>query len=125
MISLSNLFKKEYRGWIIYKITNPNGQVYIGATHNLKRRVKVYKKNIEAARNQRNLYKSIQKWGFDNHEVKILYRHMATEPLDINLLKITEQLYIANEYLFNNKNLLNIAIDGVNKNWRDSNPIKI
>lgn len=125
MINYKNKELKKYQGFLIYKITNPNGLVYIGATTNLKKRLYTYQKNIKAILKQVNLYKSIKKWGSENHKVSILYRHPANEPLSIELMNILEQKYIFNEYINNRQNLLNIIIKGVSKSWRDNEPLEI
>ena len=55
---------------VIYKITSPTGRVYIGQTINFKKRLSQYK-NIEC-KNQKFLYNSLIKHGFENHSIEIL-----------------------------------------------------
>ena len=67
----------------IYKITNPNGKVYIGQTWNFKRRFNQYHKTFGIR--QRKLYNSIMKYGIDNHTFDIiceLPKDISQEVLD-------------------------------------------
>ncbi len=54
----------------IYKITNPHGKIYIGQTVNLKIRLRVYERL--AMPNQKKLFNSVKKYGWENHTVEIL-----------------------------------------------------
>jgi group I intron endonuclease len=54
----------------VYKITNPNGQIYIGGSKNLPFRWKYYKS--VSSKGHRKLYLSIQKYGLDNHKFEII-----------------------------------------------------
>lgn len=54
----------------IYKITSPKGLVYIGQSINIFKRLYSYKKNL--SKSQRKLYNSINKYGWQNHDFKIL-----------------------------------------------------
>ena len=67
----------------IYKITNPNGKVYIGQTWDFKRRFDQYHKTFGIR--QRKLYNSIMKYGIDNHTFDIiceLPKDVSQEVLD-------------------------------------------
>lgn len=55
----------------IYKITNPKGKVYIGKSKNIEKRFKFYK-NIENCKQQRKLYYSLLKYGYNNHKFEII-----------------------------------------------------
>lgn len=66
----------------VYKITNPEGQVYVGASTILPRRFKYYRS--VSSKNQVKIYNSIQKHGYDNHVFEIL------EECPIELLKERE-----------------------------------
>lgn len=115
MITEKNMQKKNYKGFIIYKLINPKGQVYIGATHSLSKRIKLYKSSPISCKNQRNLYSSLSKYGMDKHKVEILYRHPANKSLNLDLASIIEQMYIRREYFTNSDNLLNLMIKGVSR----------
>jgi group I intron endonuclease len=54
----------------VYKITSPNGRVYIGSSVNLRSRYSNYK--LCPSVNQKLLYRSILKYGFDNHLFEII-----------------------------------------------------
>ena len=68
----------------IYKITNPKGEVYIGQSIDIERRLKQYK---YCRKGQRKLYKSISFYGYENHKKEVL------TICDINDLNIKEIYY--------------------------------
>jgi group I intron endonuclease len=55
----------------IYKITSPNGKIYIGQSVNIERRFIKYK-HISSYKNQIKLKKSFLKYGVDNHTFEIV-----------------------------------------------------
>lgn len=55
----------------IYKITNPNGKIYIGQSSNINRRMIEHK--YRSKTKNLKLYSSIRKYGFDNHKIEILF----------------------------------------------------
>lgn len=69
----------------IYKITNPNGKVYIGQTVNFDKRMYAYKRNH--CKDQPAIYNSLIKYGFENHKVDIL------EQCDVLELNNRERFY--------------------------------
>jgi group I intron endonuclease len=74
----------------IYKITNPNGKIYIGQSINIERRWKKYKDWIN--HNQPKIFRSIKKHGIENHKFEII------EECDIFILDERE-LYWKQYYL--------------------------
>lgn len=56
--------------WTIYKIINPKGRIYIGKTNNFKKRLGDYR-NVNCS-NQKLVYKSLKKYGFQNHKIEII-----------------------------------------------------
>ena len=68
----------------IYKLTAPNGKVYIGQTDNLRRRHTDYASG--RCRGQKLLYNSIQKYGWDAHRVEVLFEGPASDK-HLNLLE--------------------------------------
>jgi len=54
----------------IYKIENPNGNVYIGQTVDYEKRISAYSRNN--CKDQRALYNSLIKYGFENHKVELI-----------------------------------------------------
>jgi len=58
------------RDWVIYKITNPNGRVYIGKTSNISNRINQYR--YKSHKNQMLIYRSIEKYGWDAHTFEII-----------------------------------------------------
>lgn len=54
----------------IYKIISPSNRIYIGQSIKIEDRIKSYK-NIKC-KEQPKLYKSLLKYGFENHKIEIL-----------------------------------------------------
>jgi group I intron endonuclease len=63
----------------IYKITNPNGRIYIGQTTNHVVRWKKYEKL--QCKDQPSLYSSLKKYGWENHTCEII-EECSAEHLD-------------------------------------------
>lgn len=55
---------------IIYKITSPTGRIYVGQTWNLEKRITSYRRG--GCKNQRMIYNSIKKHGFDSHIIDVI-----------------------------------------------------
>jgi len=55
----------------IYKITSPSNSIYIGQSHNIDNRKKMYSKN--KAKVQRKLYNSILKYEWENHIFEVIH----------------------------------------------------
>jgi group I intron endonuclease len=56
----------------IYKITNPNGKVYIGQSIDIERRFNHYK--LLKCKEQPRLYKSLLKYGIEEHRFEIIWQ---------------------------------------------------
>lgn len=54
----------------IYKITNPEGKVYIGQSTKIKSRQNAYKRL--ACKTQKKIYNSILKYGWENHIFEVI-----------------------------------------------------
>lgn len=54
----------------IYKITSPSDRIYIGQSIKIEDRIKSYK-NLKC-KEQPKIYKSLLKYGFENHKIEIL-----------------------------------------------------
>jgi group I intron endonuclease len=61
----------------IYKITNPNGKIYIGQSIDIKNRFIKYK--CLDCKKQVRLYRSFNKYGIDNHKFDILLECNTSE----------------------------------------------
>jgi group I intron endonuclease len=94
----------------IYKITNPNGKIYIGQSINIEKRFISYKK-LNCI-NQPKLYNSFIKYGIDNHTFIILEQCFVEE---LNIKERYYQIY----YNSINRNGLNCKLTNVN----DSNGV--
>jgi group I intron endonuclease len=79
------LFMKQY----IYKLTAPNGKVYIGKSHNPTRRLQEHGR--DSLTRDSKLYHSIRKYGWDSFTKEIVFEAECSEVL-INRM---ERLYIA------------------------------
>lgn len=66
----------------VYKITNPNGRIYIGSSIDVERRIKNYK-NLNKGQRQRKLYNSFQKNGFENHKFEIICQCLIENLYDL------------------------------------------
>ena len=55
----------------IYKITNPNGKIYIGQTIDYERRLRHYK--LLKCKEQPRLYNSLVKYGVENHRFEFIW----------------------------------------------------
>lgn len=71
----------------IYKITNPNGKIYIGQSHDIDRRFKMYKR-LEC-KGQKYLYASLVKHGYENHSFEILEQCPAEDMNDLEVKYIS------------------------------------
>lgn len=92
---------------IIYKITNPNGKVYIGQTTNLLKRKGAYKRLDSCIQNQVVLYRSLKKYGWDTHIFEII------ENCDFEKLNVRER-YWQDFYDVLGKNGLNCRLTETN-----------
>jgi len=88
----------------VYKITNPSGEIYIGQSSNVKRRMieHLYRSKHLSTK----LCKSIQKYGIDSHIVEMLF--LSDVKKEKNRI---EQFYI-NYYDSINKGLNHIDVKG-------------
>jgi group I intron endonuclease len=66
---MENQQKRKFENGVIYKITNPNGHIYVGQTINYKERIKKYKTKQKI---NTPIHKSILKYGFENHTFEII-----------------------------------------------------
>lgn len=71
----------------VYKITSPSGMIYIGQSSNVNRRMIEHR--YRAKNSNLKLYNSIKKYGFDLHDIEILFISDSAYEKD----KI-EQMYI-------------------------------
>lgn len=62
----------DIRDWVIYKIESPVGRIYVGKTISFDVRMRAYR-NI-SCNQQKILYRSLKKYGFENHKIEIIDR---------------------------------------------------
>jgi hypothetical protein len=77
-----NLSKKKVmiRKCGVYKIVSPNNRVYVGSSIDLEARYKFYKNGH--AKKQVLLFRSFEKYGFENHSFEVLCECKAEERLN-------------------------------------------
>lgn len=63
----------------IYKITSPSGKIYIGSTYSMEYRHRYYSSGN--CKNQRKLYHSINKYGWENHTVEVVEEPLLDDML--------------------------------------------
>lgn len=85
----------------IYKITSPNGKVYIGQSVNIKRRFTDYKTRVNCA--QKVLARSFKKYGLENHQFDVI------EYCSIDNLNCSERFW-QDEFNVLSKNGLNCLL---------------
>ena len=71
----------------IYKITNPNGKVYIGQSVDIEKRWKAHKYLHNKDKHQYHLYNSFKNYGFEKHIFQVI------EECDVNQLNERERFY--------------------------------
>lgn len=96
--------------WIIYKITNPKGRIYIGKTNNFRKRMGDYK-NINCG-NQKLLVKSLIKYGFDSHKVEVLEDFSGTNSYCNGKEIFWIKTNMSNIYVYPERNGLNLTNGG-------------
>ena len=76
---MASISASPERKWSIYKLTNPEGQVYIGRSSDLKGRFQNYKGLTGKIERQPLLYNSLLKYGFSSHELVFLDKNLPNE----------------------------------------------
>lgn len=69
LLLLEVFFMKKITG--IYKITNPKGYLYIGQSKDIEHRI--YNYRYLSCKGQRKLYRSLKKYGYNNHKFEIIH----------------------------------------------------
>lgn len=95
-------------GWI-YKLTAPNGKIYIGQTINLKARFSVYSRS-DRRKNKSSINYSIIKYGWDSFLKEILFEGECT----IDELNDLEVKYISKYNSTDSSIGLNLMVGGKN-----------
>ncbi len=100
---------------VIYKITSPSGRLYVGKTHDLRKRVNAYKCDVRKNRKDLKLHNSLRKYGWDAHILEVI------EEVEDALLDEREIYWIAelNTYCYKNPKGLNMTLggDGQRSTW--------
>ena len=101
----------------IYKITNPNGAIYIGQSQDCYARKSVYKG--QHCKFQIKLYRSILKYGWDSHTFEII---AECEKSELNELEI---YYIGHYDCFETEHGLNLRSGGNRPVWSKESRQKV
>lgn len=96
---------------VIYKITNPKGEVYIGQTVNFHSRMLSYMRG--GVKSQKKVYNSLQEHGVENHEVEIIFEAANRDELS------EKEVFFINKY-DSVKNGLNCNSGGITKPTNES-----
>ncbi len=75
---------------VIYKISSPNGKVYIGRTNDFDCRMSSHKCNAYTKNKKNSLYKAIRKYGWDN-----MIKEIICEVEPTMAQKLEEELILA------------------------------
>jgi group I intron endonuclease len=97
---------------IIYKITNPKGNLYVGQTVNYEDRLKKYK--YLACKNQVKIYNSLLVYGFDSHIFEIVEDNVPVELLNEREIFWVKEL---KTYYKENRDGLNLNRGGNTPIW--------
>lgn len=57
----------------VYMITSPSGRIYVGSSKNIKRRICHYRNLSPQIKSQIKLYRSFLKYGFNSHDIEIIW----------------------------------------------------
>lgn len=99
---------------VIYKISSPNGKVYVGKTYDLRKRINAHKCAAKRGRNH-ILHNSIRKYGWDAHVLEVI------ETVEDEMLNERELFWIEelNTYCHYDANGMNMTKggDGQRATW--------
>jgi group I intron endonuclease len=101
---LENVKELNYRGSCIYIIQSPSFKYYIGKTVDFYKRIIRYRKNT--SKSQRRLYYSLNKYGFENHNISILFK------CEKSYLNLWEKFFIEFFDTFQSEHGLNLQVGG-------------
>lgn len=104
----------------IYKITSPSGKIYIGQSIFIEARISKYR--TAKCKSQNKLYNSILKYGWDNHQFKVI--HELPKEATRDLLDEYERLYL-DLYTQCGVSLLNIRAGGYTGRLNQSSILKM
>ncbi len=90
----------------VYKITNPEGKVYVGSTIQLETRQNSYRRNKN--KQQIKIHRSIQKYGYEKHIFEVIWEGDSSEMLK------NERLFGDQLNVMDRENGLNLILPGFN-----------
>jgi hypothetical protein len=90
---------------VIYKITSPSGKIYVGQTFDINKRLYHYKNGD--CKKQKKLYRSLNKYGFENHIIELIDKSN-----DRNFLLYLEKFYIKLFDSYNTTHGMNLTMGG-------------
>lgn len=99
---------------VVYKITNPIGQSYIGSTTRLYYRLSYHAKGMNHSKNNLNLlHQSVLLYGFENHKIEILWEVKGKR---IKMMYKKEDFFIRLHDTWNHTNPNGLNLKGANNN---------
>lgn len=98
------------RKWDIYKITNPNGRVYIGKTCDFVSRKRCYKN--QKFKRQPLIERSIAKYGFDNHSFEVIDSFISDNTYANGKEKFWIRTYMSFHKMWPEQNGMNMTLGG-------------
>lgn len=108
----------QQQHWYIYKITSPTGSVYIGKTARLKDRL--YNYSRLNCKDQRMLYNSFYKYGFDNHNIEIIDQFHSSSSYANGKEIMWIRSYMSNITKWRECNGMNLTNGGEGSSWEAS-----
>ncbi len=102
--------KNDIKKWVIYKIVNPIGQIYIGCTCRFNSRMSRYK--YLKCENQILLYNSLKEYGIKSHSIAIIDTFVSNHDYSKGKEIFWIRTYMSNVNQFPEINGLNKSMGG-------------
>lgn len=100
----------QIREWTIYKITNPNGRIYIGKTLNYPQRLRQYR--CIQLKEQALITRSLLKYGFCKHHFEVIDSFIGTSQDCSSKEMFWIRSYMSNSCKFKEMNGMNMTDGG-------------
>jgi len=75
----------KIKNWVVYKLINPTGRIYVGQSDNFTKRLGDYGRL--SCKNQKILFNSLSKYSLENHTIEILEEFVGNQ-VEANLREI-------------------------------------
>ncbi len=108
--------QQDIKLWNVYKIVNPDGQIYVGITSKLKERVRSYNRYYEYDdthwRNRPLIMKSLRKYGIEAHNFDVIDTFTSNKPYAEGKEIFWIRTYMSNGIIFPEYRGLNLTRGG-------------